>query len=107
MSPLLVKSVPILLLSPLGLIPQRGRHNRMISDYYSFFGVDTETVALAPMNYMHPVIIFPIPLKHVHRTKDEHGPVYVPKIDLSHGFNWLWLRTGDTKQSVVVMFPSG
>ena len=47
----LVLDLPGLRLSPLGLVPQRGRRDRMISDY-SFFGVNADTLRLAPPESM-------------------------------------------------------
>ena len=44
----LVKDISGIRLSPLlGLVPQRNRWDRIISDY-SFFGVNDDTVLLAP-----------------------------------------------------------
>ena len=42
----LVKDILRIRLSPLGLVPQRNRRDRMISDY-CFFGVNDDTVPLA------------------------------------------------------------
>ena len=43
----LVKDIPGLSLSPLGLVLQHNRRDQMISDY-SFCGVNNDTVPLAP-----------------------------------------------------------
>jgi hypothetical protein len=47
----LVKHMPNLRLSPLGIIPQRDRRPRLIVDY-SFWGVNDETVRLSPHGAM-------------------------------------------------------
>ena len=91
----LVKHIPGLWLSPLGLVPQRGRRDRMISDY-SFFGVNAETLQLAPMEAMQFGRTLKRLLQKIHRANDRFGPTCMSKIDLSDGFYHLWLRPEDT-----------
>ena len=56
----LVKDILGIQLSPLGLVPQHNRRDRMISDY-SFFGINDNTVPLAPPEAMQ----FGQTLKHL------------------------------------------
>ena len=86
----LVKDVPGIGLSPLGLVPQKNRRDRMISDY-GFFGVNDNTVPLAPPEAIQFGQTLKRLLQRIHRANDVFGPVYMPKIDLSDGFYWLWL----------------
>ena len=100
----LVKDIPGIRLSPLGLVPQRNRRDRMISDY-SLFGVNDDTVPLAPpeaMQFGHTLKRF---LQHIHPANDVFGPLYMSKIDFSDGFYWLWLQPEDTLK-IAVLFLS-
>ena len=100
----LVQSLFGLRLSPIGLVPQRGRRDRMISDY-TYFGVNAETLQLAPLDAMQFGRTLHRLLSHIHRANDHFGPVYMSKIDLSDGFYRLWLKPEDTLR-LAVLFPS-
>ena len=73
----------------------------MISDY-SFYGVNDDTVPLAPPEAMQFGQTLKRILQRIHRANDVFGPVYMFKIDLSDGFYPLWLRLEDTLKLVVL-----
>ena len=100
----LVKDIPGIRLSPLGLVPRRNRRDRMISDY-SFFGVNDDTVPLAPPETMQFGQTLKQLLQRIHHANDVFGPVYMSKIDFSDGFYWLWLQPEDMLK-LAVLFPS-
>ena len=81
----LIQSMPGLRLSPLGLVPQRGRRDRMISDY-SYFDVNQETLNLGPSEAMQFGRTLWRLLYRIHRANSRFGPVYLSKVDLSDGF---------------------
>ncbi|VEU33676.1 unnamed protein product [Pseudo-nitzschia multistriata] len=100
----LVTKIKGLRLSPLGLVPQRGRRDRMISDY-SYFGVNKATVSEAPVEAMQFGRALKRLLQRIHRANDRFGPVYMSKIDLSDGFYRLWVKPEDTI-CLAVLFPT-
>ena len=91
----LIQSMPGLRLSPLGLVPQRGRRDRMISDY-SYFDVNQETLNLGPSDAMQFGRTLWRLLYRIHRANSRFGPVYLSKVDISDGFYRLFLRPEDT-----------
>ena len=100
----LVKDIPGIRLSPLGLMPHWNKRDRMILDY-SFFGVNGDTVQLAPPEALQFGQTLKRLLQCIHRANDVFGPVYMSKFDLSVGFNRLWLRPEDTLK-LAGLFPS-
>ena len=80
----LVKDIPGIRLSPLGLVPQCNRQDIMISDY-SFFGVNEETVPLAPPEAMQFGQTLKRLVQCIHHANDTFGPVYMSKIDHGYG----------------------
>ena len=100
----MVKNIKGLRLSPLGLVPQRNRRNRMISNYI-YFSVNNDTLQLAPLDAMQFGRTLNHPLAKIHHANDRFGPVHMSKIDLADGFYRLWLRPEDTFR-LVVLFPS-
>jgi hypothetical protein len=81
-------------LSPLGVVPQRDRRPRTISDY-SFFGINHETLALSPAKCMQfgkaPWRV----LRHLKSANPHLGLVYLSKIDIADGFYRIWVRAND------------
>ena len=73
----------------------------MISDY-SFFGVNYDTVPLAPPEAMQFDQTLKQLLQRIHCANGVFGPVYMSKIDLSNGFYRLWLRPEDTVKLAVL-----
>ena len=100
----LVKKLPGLRLSPLGLVPQRGRRDRMICDY-SYFGVNSETFELAPKEAMQFGRTLLRLLHRIYYADPSFGPVYISKINLSDGFYRLWISPSDTTR-LAVIFPT-
>jgi hypothetical protein len=100
----MIKSLFGLRLSPLGLVPQRNRRDRMISDY-SYFDVNKDTLNIAPAEAMQFGRTLWRLLYRIHHANDKFGPVYMSKVDLSDGFYRLWLRPEDTMR-LAVLFPS-
>ena len=100
----LVKDIPDLWLNPLGLVLQCSQRDRIIFDY-SFFGVNYDTVPLAPPKVMRFGQTLKCLLQRIHRANDHFGSVCMSKIDLSREFYWLWLRPEDTIK-LVVLFPA-
>jgi hypothetical protein len=81
----LVRSLPNLRISPLGVVPQRERRPRIIVDY-TFSGVNNETDPQAfreAMQFGRALIRI---MQAVLFASEEHGPIYLLKVDLSDGF---------------------
>jgi hypothetical protein len=91
-------------LSPLGVVPQRDRRPRTISDY-TFFGINHETVALSPSECMQFGKALWRILRHVKSANPHLGPVYMSKIDIADGFYRIWVRARDVPK-LGVLFPS-
>ena len=90
----LIQSMPGLHLSPLGLVPQRGRCDCMISDY-SYFDVNQEMLNLGPPKAMQfGWTMWRLPYC-IHRANSQFGPVYLSKVDLLDGFYQLVLWPED------------
>jgi hypothetical protein len=91
-------------LSPLGVVPQRDRRPRTISDY-TFFGVNHETVALSPAECMQFGKALWRILRHIKSANPHLGPVYMSKIDIADGFYRVWVRARDVPK-LGVLFPT-
>ena len=63
----------------------------MISDY-SYFGVNDDTLQLAPLDGMQFGQTLNHLLAKIHRANDRFGPGHMSKIDLADGFYRLWLQ---------------
>jgi hypothetical protein len=72
-------------LSPLGVVPQRDRRPRTISDY-SFFMVNEDTADLAPAESMQFGRALWRILNAIARANPTLGPVYLSKVDIADGF---------------------
>jgi hypothetical protein len=72
-------------LSPLGVVPQRDRRPRTISDY-SFFDVNDETCPLAPLESMQFGRALHLLLQRIAKANPRYGPVYLSKLDIADGF---------------------
>ena len=81
----LIKHLPNLCLSPMGVVPQRDRRARPIVDY-SFSGINADSVPLAPAEAMQFGRTFERLLHRIHHANHKFGPVYMIKVDLSDGF---------------------
>ena len=100
----LIRRDPNLRLSPLGVVPQRDRRPRTISDY-SYFGVNDDTVPMAYRSAMQFGRALPRLLQRIHESNPKFGPVYLSKIDIADGFYRIGLRP-DGALRLGVLFPS-
>ena len=92
-------------LSPLGVVPQRDRRPRTISDY-TFFDVNADTAPLAPKEAMQFGRALHRILQKILQANPRFGPVYLSKIDISDGFYRVWLLPRDIP-NLGVLFPQG
>jgi hypothetical protein len=99
-----VKNFPGLRLAPLGVVPQRGRRPRTIVDY-TFWGLNGETIKLATREAMQFGHALERLLYKIHHASEEHGPVYLLKVDLFNGFYRIPVREEDLLKLGVV-FPT-
>ena len=76
----------------------------MILDH-SFFGVNGNTIPLAPPEAMQFGQTLKRLLQRIYCANDVFSPVYMSKIDLFNGFYRLWLQPEDTLK-LAVLFPS-
>ena len=99
----MVEHLQHLRLSPLGVIPQRDRRPRTISDY-TFYKVNEDTVPLAPSDAMQFGGALHHLLYQIVSANPRFGPVYLSKIDISDGFYRVWLLPRDIPK-LGVLFP--
>jgi hypothetical protein len=91
-------------LSPLGVVPQRDRRPRTISDY-CFSGINHKTLALFPAECIQFGKALWRALRHLKSANPRLGPVYLSKIDIADSFYRIWVRTNDVPK-LGVLFPS-
>ena len=103
----LVKDLPHLRLSPLGVVPQRERRPRLIVDY-TFNGVNDDTVKMMPNEAMQFGRALERVLYSIHHANPHHGPVYVSKTDLADGFYRIPLTSSGIPNLGVILprFPN-
>ena len=99
-----VKNLKNIRLSPPGVVPQRGRRPRWIVDY-SFFGVNEDTMPLAPTESMQFGHALERILREILLADPNLGPVYLMKLDIADGFYRINLSIDDIPKLGVV-FPS-
>lgn len=99
-----LQDIPGLRLSPLGLVPQRDRRDRMISDY-TYFGVNGKTLQLSPKHAMQFGCALNRLLYEIYHANPQFGLVYMSKIDLVDGFYRLWIAPHSTAR-LAVLFPA-
>ena len=97
------KTLPGLRLSPLGVVPQRDRRPRTIADY-SFYGVNRDTLPIAPDEAMQYGRALDRIIRQVVRADPKHGPVHLIKVDLADGFYRIGVTPHDIPKLAVV-FP--
>ena len=90
----MVRQLPNLRISPLGVVPQRGRRPRIIVDY-SFYGLNDETAKLARPEAMQFGGTLERVLRKILTADTQYGPVYMLKVDLSDGFYRVQLKPED------------
>jgi hypothetical protein len=91
-------------LSPLGVVPQRDRRPRTISDY-SFFGVNDDNIPLSPGEAMQLGRALQRILRTIARADPWLGPVCLSKIDIADGFYRIGIRVQDIPK-LGVLFPA-
>jgi hypothetical protein len=99
---LTVRSWPGVRLSPLGVVPQRNRRPRLIVDY-SFSGLNSETVRLAPPEAMQFGRALQRVLTNVVHADPKFGPCKLAKIDIADGFYRMWVRMSDILKLGVIL----
>jgi hypothetical protein len=88
--------------SPLGCVPQRGRRPRLIVDL-SFYGVNADTVQLAPHEAMQFGRALERLLFRIRHANPGYGPVYMNKIDISDGFYRVALAAASCPKLAIVL----
>ena len=88
--------------SPLGCVPQRDRRPRLIVDL-SFYGVNADTVKLAPHEAMQFGRALERLLFRIRHADPRYGPVYLNKIDISDGFYRVALAASSAPKLAVVL----
>lgn len=101
----LVKNIPNLRISPLGVVPQHDRRPRTIVDY-SFYGINDDTIPLAPHESMQFGRALDRVLHEIVHADPRHGPVHMIKVDVADGFYRLWAAPQDIP-TLGVAFPPG
>lgn len=99
----LVRTLPGLRLSPIGIVPQRDRRPRTIVDY-TFSFVNQETLRLAPREAMQFGHALHRVLRHIRFANAAHGPVYMLKVDIADGFYRVYVAPRDVPK-LGVAFP--
>lgn len=100
----LVTGLQQLRLSPLGVVPQKDRRPRTIVDY-TFYGVNDDTVPLAPHEAMQFGRALHRILSSILHADPRFGHIYLSKVDISDGFYRIWLLPQDIPRLGVV-FPT-
>ena len=98
-----VLHLPHLRLSPLGVVPQRDRRPRIIVDY-TFWGINDDTVPLAPSESMQFGRALERILHKIRRANRRFGPTYMIKVDIADGFYRLFV-SAPTTATLGVVFP--
>jgi hypothetical protein len=93
-----------LCVSPVGVVPQRARRQRIIADY-SFFGLNNETIRMAPREAMQFGKALQRILQTIVDANPDHGPVNLIKVDISDGFYRIWLNLHDIPKLAVSLPP--
>ena len=76
---------PNLQLSPLGVVPQRDRRPRTISDY-NYYLFNAVTSKLAPQTAMQFGKALNHILQCIQAANPQYGPVYLSKVDVANVF---------------------
>ena len=80
--------------SPMGVVPQRARRPRIIVDY-SYFGLNQETLKMAPRDAMQFGKALQRILQALVDANPIFGPVHLLKVDIADGFYRIWLNVAD------------
>jgi hypothetical protein len=90
----LLRNLPQLRISPIGVVPQHDRRPRTIVDL-SFFGVNDETIPLAPHESMQFGHTLHRLLQRLVDADPRYGPTHLIKVDISDGFYRIHLNPTD------------
>jgi hypothetical protein len=90
----LLRHLPNLRISPMGVVPQHERRPRPIVDY-SFSGVNHDTLNLAPTEAMQFGHALERIISQTVHSDPRFGPVKFLKIDIADGFYRVWLNIDD------------
>ena len=90
--------------SPMGVVPQRARRPRIIVDY-SFFGLNDETVKMAPKDAMQFGKALQRILQALVDANPAFGPVHLFKVDIADGFYRIWLNIADIPKLACAIPP--
>ena len=101
----LLRHLPQLRISPIGVVPQHERRPRTIVDL-SFFGVNAETVPLAPSESMQFGRTLQRLLQKLVAADPRYGPTYLIKVDISDGFYRIHLNPHDAPVLGVAFPPA-
>ena len=99
----MVLNLSHLRLSPLGVVPQRDRRPRIIVDY-TFWGINDDTVSLAPSESMQFGRALERVLRKIRNANRRFGPTYMIKVDIADGFYRLFVAASTTA-ALGVVFP--
>jgi hypothetical protein len=91
-------------ISPMGIVPQRGRRPRIIVDY-SFYDLNAQTVKLAPQEAMQFGKALQRIIRGIVEANPRFGPVNLLKVDIADGFYRIWLNTAGIPK-LAVAIPS-
>ena len=89
-----VDALQNLWISPVAVIPQLGRHLRLIFDF-TWSGLYEAKKRLSPMEVMCFGGVLQRILRQVLPADPSLGPVYLNNVELVHAYMRLWVRMGD------------
>jgi hypothetical protein len=90
-------------ISPMGVVPQRARRPRVIVDYSFYYGLNAETLKLAPCGAMQFGKALERILQTIVDVNPKFGPVQLIKIDIADGFYRIWLNVHDIPKLAVAL----
>lgn len=99
-----VRRLPGLRRCPPGVIPQHEQRPRTIFDY-TFYGINSDTVKLAPPEAMQFGTTLHRLLHQIHFADPQWGPVHLIKVDVSDGSYQIWVAADDIPK-LGVMVPT-
>ena len=99
----MVRELPKLRISPLGVKEERERKPRLVCDH-SFFGVNEHTIPWTPEQVMQFGGTLPRILQAVRHADPARGPVYLSKFDIKDGYYRIFLEP-DACPTLAVTLP--
>jgi hypothetical protein len=98
----LIKDLPNLRLSPLGIKEERERKPRLVCDH-SFFGINHHTLTHTPPEAMQFGGTLPRILNAIRHADPRFGPVHLSKYDIKDGFYRMFLNANDAPMLAVTL----